>query len=491
MTSAGTPEGKAGAAFERLRGAGSDTYWRAFGVALVVIAVLAFFLAFVNFFYSQAAHSDVFSSRPYRVAVADDASADVKHLVQSYLKAHPDANLELSSDPDGADVYIAKKAMNGFDSSVFTGYPAMELEAGTRKKTLRPARQYRFSYKKTGIILKVKSSEVSGLEEYLQDYYESAPAVEVTMVGDMIPGRHVAEYMAKKGVSWPFKLVAPLVSGADLTIGDLECPLTDRYEVPYTGMEFVAPAETIDGIKMLGLDIAALANNHSTNFGRTALTDTIELLKENGIAYTGGGYDYNEAHHPAFLEAGGKTFAYLNYNSIKGSLDASATEPGVAWINMQPWYPDSEQDFQTVESDIREARKQADVVIVGFHWSKEYVYEPNPSMVALAHRACDAGADMVVGQHPHSVQSLESYDGKLIAYSLGNFIFDQRFSEQVRQGFFLNCDFRDGVLTSLEMVPYRISNTCQTVPYEGSEGQPLLDRVLKVSGWKLSGTSIE
>jgi Bacterial capsule synthesis protein PGA_cap len=452
--------------------------------------VLAFILAFINFFYAQAAHSDVFSSRPYRVVVARDASADVKHLVEAYLKVHPDANIELSSDADGADIYISKTARKGFDSSTFVGYPAMELVAGSRNKTLRPPRDYRFSYKKTGIILKVKSSEISGLEEYLKGYYGSAPVVEVTMVGDIIPGRHVAEYMAKKGVSWPFKLVAPLVSRADLTIGDLECPLTDRYEVPYAGMEFVAPAETVKGIQMLGLDIAALANNHSTNFGRTALTDTIELLKENRIAYAGGGYDYDEAHHPAYLEVGGTTFAYLNYNSIKGSLDASATEPGVAWINLQPWYPDSEQDFVTVESDIREASKQADVVIVGFHWSKEYVYEPNSSMVALARRACDAGADMVIGQHPHSVQSLEYYDGKFIAYSLGNFIFDQRFSEQVRQGFFLNCGFTEGILTSLEMVPYRINNACQTVPYEGSDGQPLLDKVLKVSGWKLGGASI-
>lgn len=488
--SSGPGGGLIGPGWDRAREAGPETYWKLFGLFVVVTAALALLIAFVNFFYSQAAHSDIFSSKPYRIVISQEAAADIKPLVEGYLKSHPGTGLELSGDQSGADVYIAKSPRKGFDAAPFEGYPAMDLTAGSREKTLRPRRDYWFSYKKTGIIFKVKSREIYDLEEYLLGYYESVPVTTLTAVGDIIPGRHVAENMARHGVSWPFKLIAPVVNGADITYGDLECPLTDRYEVPYAGMEFVAPARTINGIEMLSLDVVTLANNHSTNFGRTALTDTVKLLKANKIAYAGGGFDYEEAHRPAVVEAGGTKFAFLSYNSIKGSLDASASEPGVAWINMEPWYPDSEQDFALVASEVREAKKQADFVVVGLHWSKEYQYHPNPSMVALAHRACDAGADMVIGQHPHSVQSIEYYKGKFIAYSLGNFIFDQRFSEQVRQGFVLKCGLKGGILVSLDLVPYRVNNACQTVPYTGTKGQPVLDKVFKVSGWRLPGTSI-
>jgi poly-gamma-glutamate capsule biosynthesis protein CapA/YwtB (metallophosphatase superfamily) len=102
----------------------------------------------------------------------------------------------------------------------------------------------------------------------------------------------------------------------------------------------------------------------------------------------------------------------------------------------------------------------------------------------MARRACDAGADMVIGQHPHTIQSMESYNGKLIAYCLGNFIFDQRFNEQVRQGVVLKCTFKKNVPVSARLVPYRISDTCQTVPLKGSSGQNLLDKLFEISGWK-------
>lgn len=473
------------------RDAGAEAYWRLFGFAALGIAAAALLLSFVNFFYAQAAHGDLFSGGEYMVVIEPEAARDVRPMVRAYVKARPDAPFKVVSEGDDADVYIGESPRKGFDSSRFEGRPALELRAGIRRKVLQPENQYWFSCKKTGILFPVKNRATSELEEFLVRYYESAPSVTMTAVGDIIPARHVAENMAEHGVSWPFKLIAPVVNKADITYGSLECPLTDRFEVPYAGTVFVAPAETIKGIEMMGLDVVTLANNHSTDFGRTALTDTIELLKESDIVYTGGGYDYDEARRPAVLEAGGTKFAFLNYNSIKGSLDATATEPGVAWINMQPWYPDSEEDFAGVEADIREAKKKADFVVVGFHWSKEYEFHPNASMVMLAHRACDAGADMVIGQHPHSVQSIEYYKGKFIAYCQGNFIFDQRFSEQVRHGFVLHCGFRNGVLVSLDLLPYRINDACQTVPYADGRGQFLLDKVFRISGWKLGGTSIQ
>jgi poly-gamma-glutamate synthesis protein (capsule biosynthesis protein) len=414
----------------------------------------------------------------------------MKTPVESYLKSHPKAKITLTSGDNNADIYIDKSPRKGFDATRIEGCPAMELTAGKLQKTLRPQRDYWFCYKRTGIVLKVKNEEIAELEDYLTGYYDAIPPITAAAVGDIIPGRHVAEQMAQRGTDWPFKRIASVVRGAQVTFGDLECPLSDLYPPPYDGMEFIAPAKTIDGIKMLGMDFMTLANNHSTNFGRPAFSDTLRLLKANNIKYAGGGNDYTEAHRPAIVEAGGVKFAFLSYNGIEGSINASAAEPGVAWIGIEPWSPDNPEDFDTVEREVMEARKQADFVIACFHWSKEYEYRPNPSMVALARRACDAGADMVIGQHPHSIQSLEYYKGKFIAYSLGNFIFDQRFSEQVREGVVLKCRFKNNILVALELIPYRINDTCQTVPYNGAKGQPLLDKLFKISGWKTRGPSI-
>ncbi len=472
-----------GSARERGWAALRSYYDGILGIAVVTLAVLAFALSTVNFFYAQAARSDL-STRPYSVDISPAASADMKPIVESYMKANPDVRMRITSGSGAADVYIDKQVRKGFDASVVTGLPPLVVIAGDRQKTLRPSRDYFFSYKRTGLLLKVRNRDMARLEDYLHGYWESLSDLTVAAVGDIIPGRHVAESMAEHGVEYPFEKVAPLVSSADLSFGDLECPLTDSIEPPRSGMVFAAPAKTIKGIELLGLDLVTLANNHSTNFGREAFMDTVRLLESRGLEYVGGGRDYNRAHAPAVMAVGGYRFAFLDYNAIEGSVDATAGEPGVTWIDLQPWRPDDPADFRMVQEEIREARKKADYVVVGFHWSKEYVYEPNPSMVKLAHLACDAGADMVVGQHPHTIQPIEYYNGKLIAYSLGNFVFDQRFNEQVRQGFVMRMTFKKLSPVSIELLPYRISGSCQTVPQNGATGQKLLDRLFRISGWK-------
>jgi len=467
---------------------------RAPGVALIALSLLAFALAAVNLVYARAARP---KGNLYTVEISPAASINMLPIVESYINTHANGRMKLSSG-GGADVFIDEKPRKGYNAVRVTGVPAITLAAGTLRKTLRNARSWWLCSKRAGIILKQPNPEIESLADYITDYYGADSSVKLTALGDIIPGRHVAKAMAKHGVAFPFKLATPLVKGSDVTVGDLECPLTDRVEPPYSGMFFSSPTKTVEGLKLLGISVVTLANNHSTNFGRPAFTDTLETLKANDIKYAGGGYNYDEAHRPAVVEARGLKFAFLSYNSIEGSLDATADEPGVTWIRMPPYNPDNPDDVKKVVDDIGQARRQADIVIACFHWSKEYEYHPNPSMVVLAHAACDAGADLVIGQHPHSVQSIEYYKGKFIAYSLGNFIFDQRhvqingvdIGEQTRKGLVLKCDFRRGFLASLELLPCRINDNCQTAPLEGKSAQNLLDKVFSISGWKQQGTSI-
>jgi poly-gamma-glutamate synthesis protein (capsule biosynthesis protein) len=303
----------------------------------------------------------------------------------------------------------------------------------------------------------------------------------MTAVGDILPGRHVVEKMNKYGVDYPFKAIAPAVKGSDVTYGDLECPLTDRITPPTSGMLFSAPKKTIQGVKLLGLNVVSVANNHTTNFGVEPFVDTLKLLQDNKIAYCGGGYDYDQAHTPAVLDAGGMKMSFLGYDSIPDVIKAGSG-PGVAWLSLPPWNAASPEELDQVLSDIRAAKAKSNYVVACFHWSAEDVYYPSDAMKNVAYKAIDAGADMVLGSHPHTIQPIEYHNGHLIVYSMGNFVFDQMQRDQTREGFFIKCTFLNSELTKVTLVPYKIRDYSQPVLQTGAAGQKILNKVLKLSG---------
>lgn len=458
-------------------------------IAAVVMGVLAtgaLALALVNIVYARVNHFTPFkgdAGGKLRIEISSEAKQDLGHLIDGYLESHPELMIRyVIKDPD---VVIAPEKRPGFKAVEVVAHPSLVLKAGSRSITLREKRSYWFMTRRGGLLLEHDDAAVAGLERFLAGHQDSLPTASMNAVGDIVPARHVAEKMAEHGVEYPFKKVAPHVSDADIVFASLECSLSDRYDPPYSGMKFISPESTVKGLKMLGLNVVSLANNHSTDFGVPAFTDTLKLLEKNRIKYAGGGYDYGGAHTPAVLEAGGKKFAFLAYNSIRDSIDATDSEPGVAWISMDPYYPDDPEHIAKVEGDIRKARESCDFVIASFHWSREDVYYPAPSMKNLTYAALGAGADMVLGSHPHTIQPIEYHDGKFIAYSMGNFVFDQMQRDQTREGFFIKCSFvcdTSVTLTRIEMVPYRIYDYSQPVVLKGKAGQKVLDRVLEISG---------
>jgi poly-gamma-glutamate capsule biosynthesis protein CapA/YwtB (metallophosphatase superfamily) len=433
-------------------------------VALVAVAIAGTYL------YRQHV-----SAKAHSVYITPEASDDCGPIVDDYIKGYPQSGLTRSRTPD-AGMILSHTREQGRPAVEVSALPAITMSSGTRCAVLRPEKRY-------WLMCDSGDSTAEHLARYIDEYQKVASTVTLTAVGDIIPGRTVAKMMELLGVSYPFQAIAPVVNGADITYGDLEAPLSDRVKPPHTGTAFIAPTYTVQGLKMLGLDIVSLANNHSTNFGAGAFTDTLALLKNNGIKYAGGGHDLTEARSPAVLEAGGLRFAFLDYNSIIGSQNATATAPGVAWIRMKPWSRDSQEDMEMVRQSIRQARSGADVVVACFHWSEEYRHTPSASQRAMAHAACDAGADLVIGSHPHCVQSMEMYGGKLIAYSLGNFIFDQMEHDYSREGVVMRCRFRGSRLMGLELVPYVIRDWCQPVAVSGAQAQKIMDELLTFSGY--------
>jgi poly-gamma-glutamate capsule biosynthesis protein CapA/YwtB (metallophosphatase superfamily) len=438
--------------------------------SISVVALIALALA-GTYIYRQSAQA-----KSHTIYISSEAEGECRPIVDAYMKAYPDPAITYASKADAGLVLAADKA-GGRGAIEVHPIPALDLVAGTRKVPLRPSKTYWLS-------CDASDRTVSRLAKFLDTYHEKQEPVTITAMGDIIPGRTVAKMMALKGVGYPFSKMAPIVKGADIVYADLEAPLSDRVKPPHKGMAFIAPSSTVEGLKMLGINVVSLANNHSTNFGLNTFTDTLTLLKNSGIAYAGGGANLTEARAPAVVEAGGTSFAFLDYNAVIGSLNATPTRAGVSWIRMKPWAKDSADDMALVRAAVQQAKSQGHFVVACFHWSEEYKHQPSVSERNMAHLACDAGADLVIGSHPHCIQSIEIYNGKLIAYSLGNFIFDQMQHDYTREGVVMKCRYNGSVLTGLEFIPYVIQDWCQPVVAAGSSGQKILSELLSISGIK-------
>jgi poly-gamma-glutamate synthesis protein (capsule biosynthesis protein) len=196
----------------------------------------------------------------------------------------------------------------------------------------------------------------------------------------------------------------------------LECPVSDQGKNLHHRYSFRADPHVLDGLKEAGFRIVSEANNHAYDWGPAALVDTLKRLSAAGIRPVGAGRNDLEAHYPVFVNLGGLRTAFLAYVDIdpKEAM-AGVDRPGVAWL-----------EAERVVADIRFARPMVDLVIVCPHWGNEYAKGPTREQVRLAREMIDAGADLIVGSHPHVVQPLEKYRGGWIAYSLGNFVFDQK-----------------------------------------------------------------
>jgi poly-gamma-glutamate capsule biosynthesis protein CapA/YwtB (metallophosphatase superfamily) len=304
-------------------------------------------------------------------------------------------------------------------------------------------------------------------------------------VGDIGLGRSVYTQMATNSdFLRPFSYYRDTLRTADLAIANLECALSDDHAVVSNGgMTFVAPFAAAAGLKDSGLDAVSVANNHSFNAGAAGYRDTLRELGRLGIAGFGGGLDSTAAHTASILTTGGVRVALLGYSSIIGSTAAGANSPGMAYLSMAPWGQYDPSQADAMAADIRAARSKADVVIVYYHWGTEYTHDANADQRTIAHRAIEAGADVVLGAHPHWVQGVEWYRGHLIAYSLGNFIFDQDFATETKQGTMLQATFEGKRLISAGLVPYEIHDNMQPQPAGPAASASILADVYSHSWW--------
>ena len=263
----------------------------------------------------------------------------------------------------------------------------------------------------------------------------------------------------------PLAGFAPLFAGADIRIANLECVVATTGSAGSKNYTFRAHPRVLPVLKR-HLDGVTLANNHSGDYGREAFAQMLGLLKGAGLAQAGGGMNLREAHTPWIVERQGLRIAILSYNEfMPRSFEADFDAPGIAWS----------EDEQVVD-DIRRARNvhKADLVIPFMHWGWENERVANPRQRMLARKMIDAGADAVIGGHPHVTQDIEHHRGKPIIYSVGNFVMKETDNDFQRQAWVLRMVFDREGAKSFDTHAVRIG--MDGIPQPAAEASPCWTR---------------
>ncbi len=230
-----------------------------------------------------------------------------------------------------------------------------------------------------------------------------------------------------KNPNYPFLKIADYLKSADLTITNLEGPLINNCSISREGFTFCGEDENVRGLVYAGIDSANLANNHTTNYGLPGLQETTNILKSNNIVPFGLNGEIQ------YVSVKNKRIALIGFVELGNNWEGlnNATEENVSAL-------------------ISAARQNSDIVITSFHWGVEYTYKPTENQIKLAHLAIDSGSDIVLGNHPHYIQPIEVYSGKIIVYAQGNTIFDQDWSQETREGVLYKFVWRNGKFEKID-----------------------------------------
>lgn len=288
------------------------------------------------------------------------------------------------------------------------------------------------------------------------------PSVRGWFFGDLMLDRHVGEKIKAKSLAYLFE---PLInegdnifSGADLVAANLEGAVTDRgeHKPPQMAYDFAFAPELIGQLKTYGFNFFNLANNHITDQGEAGFKETKKNLEDLGIAFSGCPDRQVGECSKRIIDIAGTKVGLIGFSAVYGQLDR-----------------------KEAERLTRETMAKADFVIINFHWGREYEHRASEVQKKLAHALIDAGADALIGHHPHVVQGVEVYRGRPIFYSLGNFIFDQYFS----------ADTQEGLAVQLKMAPGRLEAELLPLKSSGSRVRLMEEAERKVFFDKLAGWS--
>ena len=271
--------------------------------------------------------------------------------------------------------------------------------------------------------------------------------------GDLIFWREVADYIDQNGGASAMANIADHLAAADVTIANVESPLSDDDSEPVIDKDvyIIGRPSAIESIKNSGIDLASLANNHIMDYTGPALKDTLKALDGAGVKHAGAGMTEAEASEPAELTVNGVSIAFFSWTDIVPDYFlAFGDEPGVVSARM---------NMDDACKRVREAKAIHDIVIVSMHWGTEYEdYITDYQQSEPAHQLVDAGADVIVGNHPHVMEGIEFYKGALIAYAHGNCVFWQKY-DHTHESILIDFDITDQGIENVVVTPLYLDDT--------------------------------
>jgi hypothetical protein len=292
---------------------------------------------------------------------------------------------------------------------------------------------------------------------------------EIVIASDWAPIRAFEEIVARSPEA-VYGDVLPILRQNDLRIVNLECALSaDASPVWKSGSVFKGRPEHISGLTAVPFEVVTLANNHVFDYGPEAFSRTLKLLSENSIRSVGAGMSVEEARRPLMIDLNGVRIGIVNFSEGE-DLTSAVSGPGVfGW------------EVDTVVDSVRALRPGVDIILVICHGGVEYIPFPPPYMASAFRRIAEAGADLIIGHHPHVPQGVQICNGVPICYSLGNFVFYQETDLLYRKlGYLVKAGVSRAGLTHIQLIPYEIGSECLRL-LRGDESALIFESLKKVS----------
>jgi len=278
--------------------------------------------------------------------------------------------------------------------------------------------------------------------------------IKLAFVGDIMLDRSVEKAILDHGggsYKYPFLKILSELRGYSILFGNLEGPITEGGVNQGSQYSFKMRPVAAYMLSLAGFDIVSVANNHIADWGKDAIKETMQWLTAANLIYVGADLfeDGASGSKVIRLEDGTK-LAFSAFTEHRGVYAGDTDCPCIALINEEK-----------IKEGVKEAELKADIVIVSFHFGEEYQDLPNDFQKKIGHLAIDSGADLVIGHHPHVVQPVEKYKEGYIAYSLGNFIFDQNFSEETMQGLLLEAELKNNRILGVKVRKIKLNSNFQ------------------------------
>lgn len=308
---------------------------------------------------------------------------------------------------------------------------------------------------------------------------QAEPHPRIVFGGDVMLGRLVKDEILARGPAYPLGSVAPFMRAADLTVVNLECAITSReavWEGKAKAFYFAAPPVAVDSLVDAGVDLVSLANNHSLDFGRQGLIDTLALLREHGIAVAGAGRNLEEAWAPAVVARAGIQFGMAAFCDHQQDFAAGPDLPGIAFLDLDD-EPAARKRFQESLDRMRELG--VEWPILSLHWGPNMVWKPSRRFVRLARAAIEMGYAALFGHSAHIFHGIEVYRGRPIFYSTGDLVDDYAVDpdfENDGQALF-EVSLRGLAVREISMRPVFIAD-CRTTLAEGREFERITRRAV-------------